>query len=428
MNVTSNSAFDDNSPVPIPGSWRDSSAELSDSDVSRVTSVTPNRPRSGTTPKQLTDRRRSHAKFRTLDKYIASVQVAKQAFVDESPSSEVESISDRSSISRASTPLTPPDFAHSNLGKRCRGTPSPSPLGQLRTRASSTLGSSPSRVRRPSAQRPTSILQNLSAISGIQLSIENDTILTSSRPLDQEFDLDSNFSGEVRPIPETSQVLDAVPSFERYHEENMQPNSINNELFRQIRRRELEKKVDAGNILPSNTDLGYIYIFTLPSCPRFIKIGMTIQVPKDRVSQQKYHCKQPYNIVEDPHDKPFRGYGAVEKLIKVELHNLRRKFVCGKCKTTNKQVAREHGEWFEISEEKALEVVERWRQWMVKGKPFDSNGVLTPFWVRRYEEAIQDPTNVRWEEWLCPPIPLPQYHHYLSLVINGGYHMLHEQT
>lgn len=199
----------------------------------------------------------------------------------------------------------------------------------------------------------------------------------------------------------------------------MIPNSINNKLLRQIRRRELEKKINAGKILPSDTELGYIYVFNLPSCPGYFKIGMTKQVPRDRVSQQEYACKLPYNLVEDPQDKPFRGYSAVEKLIMAELHNLRRKFFCGNCKT-HKQMAREHGEWYEISEEKALEVVERWRKWMVKGKPFDNNGVLTPFWVRKYEGAIQDTANVRWEEWLCPPIPLPPYHHYLSFVITGG--------
>ena len=199
MNVTSNSVFDDKPRAPIPGSWRDSSAELSDSDASRVTSLTPIRLRSRTTPKHLTDGRGSHAKRQTLDQYIASRQVSKQPFVDESPFSEVGSVFDRSSISRASTPLTPLNFSDSSLSKRCRGSPSPSSLGQSRTRASSTLGSPLSRVRRSSVQRPTSTLQDLSAISDIQLSIENDTILTSSRPLDQEIDLDSNSSEEIRP-------------------------------------------------------------------------------------------------------------------------------------------------------------------------------------------------------------------------------------
>lgn len=414
MDATSNSILDDQHCARIPGYWRDSSAELSDTDVSRVTRITPNRPRSsGTTPSQSTDRRGRHVSPQTYQQYLASCRDLEDPSCDDSPSSEVDSIFERSSISRAKTPLTPPDFADSNSRKRCHGPPSPSPLCQSRTCASSTLDGSPSRPRRTLAQRPTSTLLDLSDISDLQLSIENDTILTPSDTLDRKRDPDINPSGEVGHAPETRHDPDAVPIFERFKSTIKSVNSINNDLFRQIRRRNRQKKINAGKAVPSDTTLGYIYIFTLPSCPGFVKIGKTKIAPQDRVSQQRNACRLPYGLIEDSNDKPFREYGAVERLVMAELYNCRRKFECSKCRNV-------HGEWYEVSKEKALEVVERWRRWMVLGEPYANNGLLNPFWVRKYDESITSPANVRWKEWLCPPAPLPPYRCYLSLAIKGG--------
>ena len=427
MDVTSNTIFADKLPAPIPGCWRDSSAELSDTDGSRGTSITPNRPRPrGTTPSHQTDRKGRHVSPQTLEQYLARFQDSKEPSDDDSPSSKIDSIFERSSISRASTPLTPPDFADSNSSKRCRRPPSPSPLCQSRPHASSTLDGSPSRPRKTSAQRPTSTLIDLSEISDLQSSIENDTVLTSSNTSDQERGLDVNPPGEAGHAPETGHDPDTVPVFGRFHCEPKLPNTINNDLFRKIRRQELENKITAGKAVPkarkavpkarkagpSDTTPAYIYIFTLPSHPGYVKIGKTTAAPQDRVSHQSNGCKLPYTLVEDPYDRPFRGYSAVEQLVMTELCNRRRQFSCSKCK-------QRHGEWYKISEEKALEVVERWRQWMVS-EPYDARGVLTPFWVRKYEEAIQDLTNVQWEDWLCPPSPLDRFRYYLSLVIKGG--------
>ena len=404
MDVTSNTILGGKPPAPIPGCWRDSSAQLSDTDTSSVASKTSNRPRySGTTPSHSTGRRGRHASPQTFEQYLTHFQNSKEPSNNGSPSSEVDSIFERSSISRASTPPTPPDFADSNLSKRGLGSPSPSPLCQSRTPAGPTLDDSPSRARRPSARRPTSTLIDLSEISNRQLSIENDTIINPSGTLGRERRLEGHRSGEVGPIP----------NFQPFDPEPKLLNTINNELLRKIRCREREKKFNAGKAVHSDTTPGYIYIFTLPSRPGYVKIGKTEIALQNRVSQQKTCCKLSYSLIQDANDKPFRWYGIVEQLVMAELHNCRRRLSCSKRK-------KGHDEWYEISEEKALEVVERWRRWMVQGEPYDSNGLLTPFWVQKHEDAIRDPANIRWEEWLCPPAPLPPYRYYLSLIIKGG--------
>lgn len=41
----------------------------------------------------------------------------------------------------------------------------------------------------------------------------------------------------------------------------------------------------------------------------------------------------------------------------------------------------EHGEWFEISETKALEVVNKWRNWIIHQAPYREDATLFSRWV-----------------------------------------------
>lgn len=202
-------------------------------------------------------------------------------------------------------------------------------------------------------------------------------------------------------------------------------------------------------------DEGFIYIFKSNAYPGYVKIGKTKQEPEKRISQWKKQCKLPFTCIHvlDPNDKSFRHYGIVEELVQAELWNERRKFKCKGCgkghqfsqqgdatedeseqEMTNatedepqqvnrrgrkpkpkqekkspkknqleqeKKTLREHKEWFEITEERALEVVEKWRSWIIKCHPYTRRGVLTPFWKWKYQQAMKS-GEIDWVKWRSP--------------------------
>lgn len=88
----------------------------------------------------------------------------------------------------------------------------------------------------------------------------------------------------------------------------------------------------------------------------------------------------------------------VEGLIQGELYNERRKYKCTKCRRAHKLDGAmpakdkkggsiEHGEWYEVSVERALEVVQRWRLWVVHNKPYNVDGTLWEAWIWKHHVA-----------------------------------------
>ncbi|KAH8787352.1 T5orf172 domain-containing protein [Hyaloscypha sp. PMI_1271] len=171
---------------------------------------------------------------------------------------------------------------------------------------------------------------------------------------------------------------------------------------------------------PATEDDGYIYIFRSKSDafpgPKYVKIGKTKQKPEKRKDQWRGTCKFDFVHVEDENDKRFLHYHKVERIVHAELYNERRKYKCNKCNKCNKgkrfhhlelgegsvlPTPTEHGEWFEVSEEKALEVVNKWRDWVIKNEPYRPDGTLHARWMWKCATGSfwMDGTEDDWIAW-----------------------------
>lgn len=174
-----------------------------------------------------------------------------------------------------------------------------------------------------------------------------------------------------------------------------------------------EIDIDIRKMIRENVDSeGGVYIFKAPEyfkmCrpgkPALLKIGKSTNI-KDRMDELKKNCGI-FDIsrVSDGETRSIAWYSRIEKLVHCELQNHRRIFRCHKC-------GKEHREWFEVSEEVALQSVQRWRKFMEQ-EPYDKNGILYGHWSNMImhgnmnhperEEQWNDcqSRNERWGEWL----------------------------
>jgi hypothetical protein len=110
---------------------------------------------------------------------------------------------------------------------------------------------------------------------------------------------------------------------------------------------------------------GYIYMFTTDKYKGHVKIGSTKKMPEDRVEEWTYRCKTTGEYIPDPNIKPFRHYRIVESIVHAALYNERRKIACGECNRLHlfspEGDKKMHGEWFEVPEDRALKIIEKWR-------------------------------------------------------------------
>jgi hypothetical protein len=165
---------------------------------------------------------------------------------------------------------------------------------------------------------------------------------------------------------------------------------------------------------PACEDDGYIYIFrSKPDAfpgKKYVKIGKTKQMPEKRRRQWELGCKFEFIHIKDKNDKRFLHYHAVERIIKAELYNERRKYKCYKCKQEHelelgqdgvRSTATEHGEWFEVSEEKALKVVKKWRDWVIENDPYKPDGRLRARWLWKCTAGSfwMNGTEDDWNDW-----------------------------
>lgn len=57
-----------------------------------------------------------------------------------------------------------------------------------------------------------------------------------------------------------------------------------------------------------------------------------------------------------------------------------------------------HEEWFEVTEKHALEVVERWRGWLIQQQPYWMDGKLRGIWIWKRNKLLKANT-VDFKEW-----------------------------
>ena len=143
-------------------------------------------------------------------------------------------------------------------------------------------------------------------------------------------------------------------------------------------------------------DKGRIYTLRMLSHPGYVKIGRTENTILKRKKQ--IDACFPYGleiINEDDHCKS-PNHTRIEALVHAELQNHRRYFKCP-CRRKARGKLHEcegndgmtqHGEWFQIDEDKACEVVNRWRKWMSMD-PY-SDGNLRPTEQARVDHYSED--------------------------------------
>ena len=139
-----------------------------------------------------------------------------------------------------------------------------------------------------------------------------------------------------------------------------------------------------GEILkrPAVTDSpGYIYILQIPQHSDYVKIGRTSRGPEERLKEQM-KCGVELDLL----DEDSRCYVEVEyhmkieQLIKADLWNERQKLQCT-CNT-------EHGEYYKVDKEKALAMVETWKDW-TRCEPYE-DGSLKDVWKKRVNYLKRD--------------------------------------
>ena len=171
----------------------------------------------------------------------------------------------------------------------------------------------------------------------------------------------------------TSQPIPKIVEFEP-RQSRRTVVEITNDVFK-IMNQDFEK---------NNADEGRIYIVRSHDHPGLFKIGRTsrsINKRRDEISR----CIGPkLDTVNDANHSCVPNVQRCEKLIHTELANYERKFCCG-CKQKQRDCEHldkltKHGEWFEISEAKAVEVVERWRKWISKN-PYCDGALREKEWL-----------------------------------------------
>ncbi|KAK0508377.1 hypothetical protein JMJ35_009461 [Cladonia borealis] len=149
------------------------------------------------------------------------------------------------------------------------------------------------------------------------------------------------------------------PSFESYDQGKLPVTKITNNVFNLLLK-------DLG--MSKDPNQGYIYALSMEGYKGYVKIGYTKRSIATRVTDIQ-RCV-PYKLdvfnKNDYHLVP--NYERVEELIHEELRKERRQFPCTVCPlnkiATGTGCPKMHDEWFEISEAKASEVVDKWRKWM----------------------------------------------------------------
>ncbi|KAK1465742.1 hypothetical protein CMEL01_11734 [Colletotrichum melonis] len=145
--------------------------------------------------------------------------------------------------------------------------------------------------------------------------------------------------------------------------------------------RKLEFMIKAG---PKAKSAGFLYVqVTQPReiKQRLLKIGVTKFLPEKRGKDIQYQCKHPeFFEHEDAPAVKFSWNGFAEKLVHAELTNFCRSWACG--------CGKKHREYFEVSDEIALEVWSRWTKFCEQ-EPWDSQGRLLPMWEHRLRHRVR---------------------------------------
>jgi T5orf172 domain len=350
-------------------------------------------------------------------------RVGESPFVPTSRPTKIPAKSKRSSISPSpngsyigvSWPSEPPE--QPNEGASSPSAPS---LSKSRKRAPRKASSSASKLREVECHVVDLTAESHASSTTVQGSDPVELEHDCGTPANEHVDLSEVKCKEIAPKAETTinapeEPAVAVTTFENFNERKS-CNGVKLEVLRILRREKWEGKLNKAlrkALDPNPPPLpfidkseGSIYIFKSDIYPGYVKIGKTKQRPEQRITQWEKQCKFTCIHISDHNDKFFLHYGRVEELVQAELWNERRKFKCKKCGSKHKlelgkseDKGTEHGEWYEISETRALEVVEKWRRLIVQRQPYLKNGILRDFWGWKCRQAMEK-KEVDWAKWV----------------------------
>ncbi|CEJ88347.1 hypothetical protein VHEMI04692 [[Torrubiella] hemipterigena] len=133
------------------------------------------------------------------------------------------------------------------------------------------------------------------------------------------------------------------------------------------------KKSSCGD----ETKSGYLYAYKVQGNDEFVKIGYTTRSTTVRHGEWEEACyRRPESVYEGA---LVPNALRLERLIHAELVNEKVRIYCEACQ-------KQHLEWFEISNEKAIGVIRKWELWM-RGNPYENIGTETrPNWTLKSEE------------------------------------------
>ncbi|KAH8668161.1 hypothetical protein BGZ60DRAFT_528496 [Tricladium varicosporioides] len=194
--------------------------------------------------------------------------------------------------------------------------------------------------------------------------------------------------------PDGTESSEFTPVFTRYKKEKTR-REINATIYKYLSQKFNQKKI-LNNERPV---LGWVYIFISPKhASGRVKIGKAKDEPGKR--KKDWYKIFPLQESKEGYRNAYSYFDRVESLIRYELHNERRQFNCVNVKCNINSHA--HAEWFEISEQKAAQSIEKWRRWVMEYEPFGSTGSLTPYWNRRVMNLPKILDDVNWDAWLIP--------------------------
>jgi hypothetical protein len=119
-----------------------------------------------------------------------------------------------------------------------------------------------------------------------------------------------------------------------------------------------------------------------PERKGLVKIGYTNDITL-RKKQHKAECGLDVTYIWT--SNPMEHCKRIEKLAKLDLRHLCKPWKCTQCH-------REHREWFKIADEKAIEIVKVWVDWLHTQKPY-KYGRLPP------RDFVDHDHISRWDHW-----------------------------
>ncbi|EUC43105.1 hypothetical protein COCMIDRAFT_76994, partial [Bipolaris oryzae ATCC 44560] len=151
---------------------------------------------------------------------------------------------------------------------------------------------------------------------------------------------------------------------------------------------------------------GFIYVLQDPGRKESVwKIGYTKRVYNERIDEHSNCCNfEPF--IAHVSAQAIQNCKLLEKLIHRDLcHKVRYRSCPNKIKG--------HTEWFEVSEEVAVQTVKKWERFIHEEKPYDSQGNLNVVWSyvleKRSPAALgvldmsHDARQEQWADILAPP-------------------------